>query len=133
VTELHVFCNGVSFSASSGLKVQLGTSIGFVETGYSCLISTQDGPSVGFSVTSEDTGFATNLVTSGGSTSFVMHKPFGDNIWECRMSGILDFPSVDFNDGKGFVDLSGVLTQVKILPRTGSPTFSTGKITIGYR
>jgi hypothetical protein len=131
--QVKVIFNGVSTSGISKIRIRLGTSGGFVTSGYlgSCL-----GNSSGsVSNLSFSDGFDINDGITAAATRF----------------GIFTFISIDTNNNwvlsgsqsqgnstvssliNGTVPLGGTLTQIRITTANGSDTFDAGTINIIYQ
>ena len=123
--RISVLFRGVS-SANSDLAalVQLGTSSGFVTSGY---ISTTDD---GGSVTSDTTGFAFYGIASGNILSGIMTiAHMGSNVYVSSHSGKSNPSNGIF--GGGDVSVGGTVTQVRIKQVSGG-SFDAGSINISY-
>jgi hypothetical protein len=127
-SRLVVSFRGVSINGTNDILVQLGTSGGFVITGYvsSCGLA---GPS-----TSGGLSTAGILVFSGSagrtiSGSVTLDKVSG-NLWSatvCCSDGIENIIA-----GGGYVDLGGVATQIRI-STSGANTFDAGAASVGWQ
>jgi len=127
-SRLIVSLRGVSLNGGNDILVQLGTSGGFVITGYvsSCGLA---GPS-----TSGGLSTAGILVFSGSagrtiSGSVTLDKVSG-NLWSatvCCSDGIENIIA-----GGGYVDLGGVATQIRI-STSGANTFDAGAASVGWQ
>lgn len=130
--RITVMFNGVSTNGSSVVIIQLGTSSGFVTSGYvgsACFINNAN-----------STG--TNTVTAGLAPS--LHSQSTDirhgaasilniasNAW--TMSGTVCLSSAASSGvGCGSITLSGTLDRVRITTVNGTDTFDAGSINIAY-
>jgi len=129
VKRITVMWNGVSTNGSSSPLVQLGTSGGFVTSGYggsgsliASTVTTQNF-TAGFGERSQDAAAVRTGLWAIANVS--------GNIWVC--SGALGR-----SDGAitsltgGVVTLSSTLTQVRITTVNGTDTFDAGTINIIY-
>jgi hypothetical protein len=132
--RITVMFNGVSTNGTSATQIQIGTSGGFVTSGYSS--------GVGY-ITSTNTPAGSSLVTTGFyvgafaantdtiSGTFVLTN-FSGNSWV--FSGIV---LRNGNVAAGYLSsipqtLSGVLTQVRLTTVNGTDTFDAGSVNILY-
>jgi len=126
VKRITVMFSGVSTGGSSALIVQLGTSGGFVSTGYISGSETGTGSS---SITS---GLACGRagVVSASSTyyGFLQVSTLGSNVWVS--SGNTWDASACYTNAGG-VTLGGTLTQVRVTT-VSADTFDAGSINILY-
>lgn len=128
------FYNIVMATAASDLIVQLGTSGGFVNTGYSSSGTYVTNASVvGFASASNGMIIAklTNQATQTLYGAFVL-TTVGGNIWVG--TGISDITQNTGLAGSlgGYISLGGALTQLQISTISGTPTFSSGTFNILY-
>ena len=134
VKRITIMLNGVSTNGTSLTQFQLGTSGGFVTSGYSSnfgYISSASAASGTAALTTGLTcfGFVANTDTISGS--FVINNLSG-NVWTylgtaCRTGNV----------GAAFVTaipltLSGALTQIRLTTVNGTDTFDAGNINILY-
>jgi hypothetical protein len=133
VKRITVMFSGVSTNGSSNFLVRLGTSGGFVSSGYSGSASVV---SSGVSTSLFTTGFGINqagmgagYVGNGVMTICLLNQ--STNTW--AQSGCFtqsDEARSSFTGGS--VALSGTLTQVRITTVNGTDTFDAGSINILY-
>jgi hypothetical protein len=127
------FYNIVMATAASDLIVQLGTSGGSVNTGYSSsgtYVTNASG--VGFASASNGMIIAklTNQATQTLYGAFVL-TTVGGNIWVG--TGISDNTQNTLAGSLGgYISLGGALTQLQISTISGTPTFSSGTFNILY-
>jgi hypothetical protein len=127
------FYNIVMATAASDLIVQLGTSGGSVNTGYSSsgtYVTNASG--VGFASASNGMIIAklTNQATQTLYGTFVL-TTVGGNIWVG--TGISDNTQNTLAGSLGgYISLGGALTQLQISTISGTPTFSSGTFNILY-
>ena len=132
IKKITMMFNGVSTNSTSFMLVQLGTSGGFVTTGYSGTASALSNTNItGSSIT---TGFGINTsypgaasVQTGSLTFHLMDAT--NNIWTC--SGCTA-TAIDMSITAGTVALSALLTQIRLTTVNGSDTFDAGSINIMY-
>jgi hypothetical protein len=128
VKKITIMLKGVSLSGSAVPIIQLGTSSGFVSTGY-----TQIGQNEGGG-TSEATTAGFALRGSSASTNAysgnVTITSFGSNSW--IESGLLRASSSSIGLSGGEVTLASTLDRVRITTIAGTETFDAGSINILY-
>lgn len=126
--SIEVMLAGVSTSGTSNLQIQLGTSSGFVTTGYlsGCFTSTA-------STANSTTGLllsasrAATTISHGIATLYVLTG----NQWVMNTStGNSD--TAQASVGGGSISLAGVLDRVRITTVNGTDTFDAGTINIRY-
>ncbi len=124
VKRVTVNLSNVSLSGTDNYLIRLGTSSGFVTTGY-----------VSTSVRSGNAGDTSTvgfIVTGGGATrtfsGTVVISLIGGNVWTVGLTGKIDSNSIS---GGGNLSLGGTLTQVRLLA-TGTDTFDSGVVGIIY-
>lgn len=128
VKRITVMFNGVSTSGSSKLIVQLGTSTGFVSTGYAGVALV-----FGSAATSYTTGFG---VDDRASASGVRHglmtvSVITANTWTSS-SSIANTDATVCSSAAGTVTLSATLDRVRITTINGTDTFDAGSVNILY-
>lgn len=125
---IHIYFAGVSTSGTSNLQVQLGTSSGFVTTGYlsGCFTSAA-------STANSTTGF---LVTAARAATTITHGVLSlhtvtGNQWTAMSStGSSDTAQASMSGGS--ISLAGTLDRVRITTVNGTDTFDAGTINIRY-
>tara|TARA_Y100000385_G_scaffold81367_1_gene83258 strand:+ start:258 stop:995 length:738 start_codon:yes stop_codon:yes gene_type:complete len=132
-TARLIIVNFYDYSKSGGNStlIQLGTSGGFVTSGYiSAGVRTTTGPSIGaanktdgFGVPDENGGYET------AGQAIITCVDVSNNKWIYSFTGRGD-SSLTMTAG-GFIALGGTLTQIKVKP-SGSDTFDTGAINLQY-
>jgi hypothetical protein len=127
--RITVMLNGVSTNGASTVEVRLGTSGGFVSSGY---VSTRSGiASNAAFVGSSTTGF---YVGGGGASTVAAGVIFITNItgnsWTC--ASVLSEGTVVQSNSAGAITLSGTLDRVRITTVNGTDTFDAGSINISY-
>jgi len=126
VKRITVMFSGVSTGGSSALIVQLGTSGGFVSTGYISGSETGTGSS---SITSGLACGRTGVVTASSTYyGFLQISTLGSNVWVA--SGNTWDASVCYTNAGG-ITLGGTLTQVRVTT-VSADTFDAGSINILY-
>jgi len=131
VKRITVMLNGVSTSGSSLLQIQLGTSSGFVTSGYNGSVAYIAGTSV-----------VSNTLTTGlGTSSFngTTDVRFGNivitnitgNTWTSSATIALNASSA-VGWAASSIALSGTLDRVRITTVNGTDTFDAGSINIMY-
>jgi hypothetical protein len=121
----------VSTNSTVPITMRLGTSGGFVSSGYVGVQGYVGGTpastdmSTGFEIYNDSAGSA----YSGSITFSLLNS--SSNVWV--VSGIVGVPSPAYiRYLGGTVTLSGVLTQIRITTTTGTPTFDAGSLNILY-
>lgn len=129
VKRITVMFSGASTNGTSGILVQLGTSSGVTNSGYSSfgaqIASTVSGGSqtTGFAVTFT-TAVAANLLSGLATICNVT-----GNTWAFNSTASY----TDRNQvGGGTVTLSGTLDRIRITTANGTDTFDAGTINIIY-
>lgn len=124
--RITVMFNGVSLSGTDDFLVQLGTSGGFVTSGYA-------------STSGYSTTYATStsgMVIAGLSVATALFQGamtinlFSGTSWVNNHSGA-QTGTARYVAGGGSVDAGGVVTQIRIT-RSGTNTFDAGSINILY-
>ena len=132
VKRITVIFNSVSLSGSSAYLIQIGTSGGIQNTGYtssSYIIATAGGDgrnsTAGYIVYCDNAsyGFSGNFVLNNiTSSTWVASHSMGSGIALTGLSNI----------GGGSKNLSGTLDRVRITTVNGTDTFDAGSINIFY-
>ena len=130
VKRVAVMFNGVSTNGSSTYQIQLGTSSGFVTTGY---LGSTDSWSTSVSANLRTTGFG---MTRSGSAATVLSgnasiTGLGNNVWSAS-SMLAASNNPEMHVGAGSVTLSGTLDRIRITTVNGTDTFDAGSINILY-
>lgn len=128
VKRVTLMFNTISGSGNSQFLVKLGTSSGFVSTGYNSYASTTNG-----SITTNTTGFLASASGHSSANTFLGQMTivsFGGTAWSS--SGILVQSSTNGGIVGGYVDLGGTLTQIRITTVNGTDIFDAGTINIMY-
>jgi hypothetical protein len=135
VKRITVMLNGVSTNGTSPIQIQLGTSGGFVTSGY----SSQAGFIQSTGTASGMSAFTTGLyvmtfsaATDTVSSVFNIDNITG-NVWTYFGNGNRTgaFP-LAFFVGSAPQSLSGALTQVRLTTVNGTDTFDAGSVNILY-
>ena len=136
VKRVTFMLNGVSISGNTtAIQIRLGTSGGFVTSGYNSNGAYVQASSTVSGVTLFTTGFYVGQLsavtdTFGGALTI---SSFGGNVW--TYSGTLTrtgaFPAALFLSSIPF-SLGGTLTQVRITTVNGTDTFDAGSVNILY-
>lgn len=130
VTEIEVVFRGTSLSGTDNILVQLGTSGGFVSTGY------ESYNLLGVGGSSSSGSSTAGMVAILGNAAYAITGSYRlirstANTWTGTLSGFNTANSLVW-DGGGDIALAAALTQVRIT-RTGANTFDAGTVTVGYR
>ena len=129
--RVSVLFTGMSTSGTSGINLRLGTASAFATTGYTAARSsfsasavTTSVESAGFFIT--NVGDATALIT--GRIDLVNAY---SNTWVA--SGNYSIPNLTrATIIAGFIDLSDVLTRIRLISSNGTDTFDAGTINISW-
>jgi hypothetical protein len=131
VKRITVMFSGVSTNGISLVEVRLGTSSGFVATGYLGASGNLSSGAVGS--TSSSTGMRTDNI---GSASLARNGVFScvlltANTW-CSSSIMADSTTALLGFAGSSIALAGVLDRVRITTVNGTDTFDAGTINILY-
>jgi len=126
VKRITVMFSGVSTGGSSALIVQLGTSGGFVSTGY--ISGSETGTGSGSITSGLACGRAGVVTASSTYYGFLQISTLGSNVWVA--SGNTWDASVCYTNAGG-ITLGGTLTQVRVTT-VSADTFDAGSINILY-
>jgi hypothetical protein len=133
VKSITVMLNGVSTSGTSSLLLQMGTSGGIQNTGYSGMsgvVNTAGANAYPNITTGIPLGYLTMSAVSACSGSFTITN-LSSNIW--TVSGNLATTSVLYLlCFAGVKDLAATLDRVRITTVNGTDTFDAGSINIMY-
>lgn len=120
-TEVEVYFDQVSLNAADDMLIQLGTSGGFVSTGYNSF--------------SNDATYTTGMgvraaaaARLGLGTMFL--RKVESNIW--LSASAINFSGTN-TAGGGRIDLGGTLTQIRLTRLGGAATFDNGSASIAWR
>ena len=134
VKRVTMMLNGVSTSGTSPIIMQLGTSGGFVTSGYSSNFGFINSASGTAGAVATTTGlyvcqFATNTDTI---SAVVLTNNFSGNIWGYSGTGARTGNVGTFYYSAIPQSLSGALTQVRLTTVNGTDTFDAGSVNILY-
>jgi hypothetical protein len=130
VKKITVVTSAVSTNGTSGLLIQLGTSGGFVTTGY---LGSADAFNVAPTSTAVTNGFAIGDTVQAAGTSHaisVIANLTGDS-WVFSSAGAQS-NAVASTIGGGSITLAGALTQLRYTTIGGTNTFDAGSVNILY-
>ncbi len=124
---------GVSTSGTSVVQVQLGTSGGVVNTGYTGVSDTQtSGGGSATSLTSglglERSGVGSNTTVRGGRV--VIDNVVGTNTWVMTYQGYITTSSTSTSWGTATITLGAALDRIRLTTVNGTDTFDAGSINI---
>ncbi|WP_299663832.1 hypothetical protein [uncultured Ruegeria sp.] len=128
INELTLHLDAVSLSGTDGFLVQLGTSGGFVTSGYVANAATIFGSSAGEALSTSGVPI-TNIGASEALNGHLTFKRMDGDKWTASGSFGNSTGSY-FSSGK--IDLGAELTQIR-LTRSGSDTFDAGAANISWR
>jgi hypothetical protein len=133
VRRITVMFNGVSTNGASSLLLQMGTSGGIQNTGYSGMsgLTNTSGANAYPNITAGiPLGYITMSAASAYSGSFTITN-LSSNIW--TVSGNLATTSLLYMLGfAGAKDLAATLDRIRITTVNGTDTFDAGSINILY-
>jgi hypothetical protein len=132
VKRVTVMFSGVSTNGTSSIRVQIGTSVGVIVSGYLGSATTLV---AGVSTSNFTAGFDEN--TAGGATAAsIRHGFYSINMLSATRfvcTGILNYSDeARSNFLAGSVTISGTLDRVRITTVNGTDTFDAGTINILY-
>jgi hypothetical protein len=130
VKKITVVTSAVSTSGTSGLLIQLGTSGGFVATGY---LGSSDAFNTAPASVAITNGFAIGdaVVAAGTSHALSVIANLTGDSWVFSSAGAQSAtPSSSI--GGGSIDLGAALTQLRFTTRGGTDTFDAGSVNILY-
>jgi len=131
--RITMMLNGVSTNGTSVIQIQLGTSGGFVTSGYSSTVGFVAGAAVSssgiFTTGFYVIGFSVNTDTISGA--FLFNNITG-NVWS-YLSTATRTGNVGTMFGSAVPQtLSGALTQIRLTTVNGTDTFDAGSVNILY-
>lgn len=134
VKRITMMLNGVSLSGTSYIQIQLGTSGGFVTSGYSSGVAALTSAGAGLGAAAVTTGFyTTGSATQTDTASGVYFiSNFSGNIWTYAGTGVRTGDVATYFNSAAPLSLGGVLTQIRISSGNGTDTFDAGSVNILY-
>jgi len=111
-------------------RVRLGTSGGYVSSGYGCFYGHAGAGSNWSNAFSATDGFG--LPSASQTHAVITLLNAGGNKWVYSLSGGDSGNGNWFNGGGGVISLSGVLTKVQLASADGSSTFTAGSATVWW-
>jgi hypothetical protein len=127
IKNITVMLSGVSTNGASAVMVQLGTSGGFVTTGY--ISGSESGTGSGSITTGLACGRAGVVSASSTYYGFLQVSTLGSNVWVA--SGNTWDAAAAYTNAGG-VTLGGTLDRIRITTVNGTDTFDAGSINILY-
>jgi hypothetical protein len=130
VRRLTLFLNNVSTNGASALAIRLGTSGGFLSTGYLGVYGIWNTGGSAYGANASGILLHNNVATESHTGVLVLENPSG-NIWHARFNGYFSQAGVQthVSYSSGILDLAGVLSQVRLTTVAGTPVFDSGSIT----
>jgi len=135
VKRITVMFSGVSTNGTSEVTLQLGTSSGFVTSGYlGVALTVTTGGTTGTSALSS--GFLVRMGTTAGTAAAIRHGQavftlVSGNTWVGSLTmGLSNNEYLATTAGS--IALAGALTQVRVTTNGGTNTFDAGTINILY-
>jgi hypothetical protein len=134
VKRITVMLNGVSLSGTSYIQIQIGTSGGFVTSGYSSGVAALTSVGVGLGAAAVSTGFYTTGSTTQTNTASGVYfiSNLSGNIWTYTGTGVRTGDVATYFNSAAPLSLGGTLTQVRISSGNGTDTFDAGSVNILY-
>ena len=134
VKRVTMMLNGVSTTGTSIVQIQLGTSGGFVTSGYSSNYGFITSAGLAVSQAAITTGLY--VVQSSVNTDIVSAvisiSNFSGNIWAHSGTGVRAGNVGTFYYSGAPQSLSGTLTQIRLTTVNGTDTFDLGSVNILY-
>lgn len=132
VRRITVMIRGLSTNGTSSYIVRLGTSGGFVATGYLSSGTAYGGGGTGSAV-AYTTGFGlTGTVVAASTFSGILTiVNISGTFWVSSFSGAFSDAAYSSTAG-GSVDAAGTVTQIRLTTVNGTDTFDAGSINILY-
>jgi hypothetical protein len=134
VKRITIMLSGVSISGTSTLQLRLGTSGGFVTSGYSSNIGVITAASTAAGSVATTTGLV--IINSGATadtTSAVLSlNNFTGNVWTYSGTGGRTGNVAAYYVSAVPQTLSGTLTQIRLTTVNGTDTFDAGSVNILY-
>jgi hypothetical protein len=130
VKRITVMTSAVSTNGTSGLMIQLGTSGGFVTSGYLCTADAFNVEPISAAFTN---GFAIGdtVVAAGKSNAVSVITRISGNSWVFSSAGSQSSP-VSVTIGGGSVTLGAEITQLRYTTAGGTNTFDDGLVNVMY-
>jgi hypothetical protein len=129
--RITVMFGGVSLSGTSSFLIQVGTSSGVVNTGYSGGGTRYGGAFV--AAASGTAGISPwNITPSAAYSGHAIWTLIEGNFWACSLNLGASGGTESGGVGGGSVTLSGTLDRVRITTVNGTDTFDAGTINISY-
>jgi len=134
VRRITLILDDLTFSTSGNIQFRLGTSGGFVSSGYNFVSGY-----IYYNSVADSAHYTTSFQERAGfftrpTSGRVCFENITGNLWSCAMNLGGDYTAAGagngvFVGGGGSVDLGGTLTQVRIL-NTGGNNFTAGTVNI---
>jgi hypothetical protein len=126
--------SGISLSGTSYIQIQLGTSGGFVTSGYSSGVAALTSAGGGLGAAAVTTGFYTTGSTTQTDTASGVYfiSNLSGNIWTYAGTGVRTGNVATYLNSAAPLSLGGVLTQIRISSGNGTDTFDAGSVNILY-
>jgi hypothetical protein len=135
VKRVTFMFNGVSTSGTSPIQIWLGTSGGFVTSGYSSNAGFITSASNAAGIALFTTGFYVVQPDTAAATlgAALIISSFGGNVWSYSGTGTRAgvTPAALFVSAAPF-SLGGTLTQIRLTTVNGTDTFDAGSVNILY-
>ena len=134
VKRITMQLSGISLSGTSYIQIQLGTSGGFVTSGYSSGVAALTSAGGGLGAAAVTTGFYTTGSTTQTDTASGVYfiSNLSGNIWTYAGTGVRTGNVATYLNSAAPLSLGGVLTQIRISSGNGTDTFDAGSVNILY-
>ena len=132
--RITMMLNGVSTNGTSTVQIQLGTSGGFVTSGYSSNYGFINSSGFAVSQAALTTGLyvVQYSVNTDTASAVISINNFSGNIWVHSGTGVRAGNVGTFYYSGAPQSLSGTLTQIRLTTVNGTDTFDAGSVNILY-
>jgi len=132
--RVTMILNGVSTTGTSIVQIQLGTSGGFVTSGYSSNYGFITSASLAVGQAAITTGLyvVQSSVNTDTVSAVISINNFSGNIWAHSGTGVRAGNVGAFYYSGAPQSLSGALTQIRLTTVNGTDTFDAGSVNILY-
>lgn len=128
--KVTVFLLGVSTNGTDDLSVRLGTSSGYIVSGYTAVSATSDSGGVGSVNATATFPIFTNGAGAAATGVFEFYNVTGTT-WVGKYHGRRDSGQTAWSVGS--VDIGAALTRIRISTTGGTNTFDAGSVILAYQ
>jgi len=134
IKRITVMVSGASLNLTSPIQIQLGTSGGFVTSGYSSGVAAISSASATLGAAAVTTGFYVGGFNANTDTvsATVFISNLSGNIWSYTGTGVRTGNVATYFYAAIPQTLSGALTQIRFTTVNGTDTFDAGSVNILY-